>query len=591
MRVGVVGGGVVGLATAWYLKKSGADPFVVEAESAGGGCSHGNLGWVCPSVSTPLPLPGLTWRSLAWALRRDGPLFIRPAAVPGLLPWLLRFRSHCNRADWELGIRRLASLGAETAELYDGLAADGVDFEFARSGLLLAFRDAAKADEKRRELAAVAAVAGSVWREVDEGEIREMEPMLRPGFVRGFFVESDCHVRPESLTEALAASLRARGVDIREGTRVLGFREDGRRVTALATSAGDLAADAVVLAAGARTGALVRAAGERIRLTAGKGYSVTIERPENQLRQPLYLGDARVGLTPFEGALRFGGTMELSGVNRRLDPARVRSLRKAVVRDVDIPEAREGGREWVGMRPMVPDTLPVLGRLPSRENVYLNVGHQMLGVTLAPGTGGAVAGMVAGSGSSPGRGGSGQPGGLAARVKSLIRSVPDFPIPGIRFRDVMGLVEDAGGFRAATAALAGRFREAAPEVVVAIEARGFIFGVPVAQELGAGFVPVRKAGKLPGEVRSVGYDLEYGTARAEMQEVAPIREGTRVLLIDDLVATGGSAEAAIELIRGKGGVVVGAGFVVDLPELSGAERLRGLGVDVFALCSFLADEE
>ena len=139
---------------------------------------------------------------------------------------------------------------------------------------------------------------------------------------------------------------------------------------------------------------------------------------------------------------------------------------------------------------------------------------------------------------------------LEARIKSLIRAVPDFPIPGIRFRDVMGLVEDADGFREATAALADRFREAEPEVVVGIEARGFIFGVPVAQELGVGFVAVRKAGKLPGEVRGVDYDLEYGSARLEIQAVAPIRAGTRVLVIDDLLATGGSAAAAIELVRG-----------------------------------------
>ncbi len=180
---------------------------------------------------------------------------------------------------------------------------------------------------------------------------------------------------------------------------------------------------------------------------------------------------------------------------------------------------------------------------------------------------------------------------LTARVKALIRAVPDFPIPGIRFRDVMGLTEDADGFRAATAALADRFRDSAPEVVVGIEARGFIFGAPVAQELGVGFVAVRKAGKLPGEVRSVDYALEYGTATLEMQVVAPIGEGTRVLVIDDLLATGGSAAAAIELVRGMGGVVVGAGFVVDLPDLPGAGRLGGLGVEVFALCEFAGEEE
>ena len=394
MRVAVVGGGVVGLASAWYLKKMGAEPLVVEAGRVGGGCSAGNLGWVCPSISTPLPAPGLTWKSLLWAVRRDSPLYLRPTALPKLLPWLLRFRSHCNRADWERGVRKMASFNARTMEFYDELAVDGVEFEFSRAGILVVFRDRGRAEERREELEAVAVGGGSVWREVDEGEIHELEPMLRPGFVRGFFVESDGHVRPETLTAGLADALRASGVEIVEGTTVVGFREERRRVTAVRTNDGELDVDAVVLAAGASTGVLTRMLGWRIPLTAGKGYSVTIEGPRNQLRQPLYLGDAHVGLTPFEGALRFGGTMELSGVNERLDPARVRSLRRVVERDVDIPEAREGGREWVGMRPMVPDTLPVVGRVPSRENVYVNTGHQMSGVTLGLGTGRTLAELM-----------------------------------------------------------------------------------------------------------------------------------------------------------------------------------------------------
>lgn len=173
-----------------------------------------------------------------------------------------------------------------------------------------------------------------------------------------------------------------------------GFRSEGGRVTAIATSQGDLEVDAVVLAAGAHTASLTRMAGWPIPLTAGKGYSVTIEQPTNQLRQPLYLGGAKIGLTPFKGALRFAGTMELSGINRRMDVARIQSLRRHVSRQVEIPEAKNGGRAWVGMRPMVPDSLPVIGKLPSRENVYVNTGHQMLGVTLAPGSGRALAGLI-----------------------------------------------------------------------------------------------------------------------------------------------------------------------------------------------------
>ena len=414
MRVGVVGGGVVGLATGHYLQKLGADPIIVEAGGVGGGCSRGNNGWVCPSVSTPLPAPGLTWKSLLWMLKRASHFHIQGTALPRLAPWLLRFRGYCTETARTHGIRALASLNSLTGALYDELAADGVDVERGRSGILFAFRDSALHGEKLNEIRAVAVNGATLWRDLDEDEVYEMEPLLRPGFTCGIHVETDQHVRPESLTEGLAASLRAGGAEIFEGAMVLGFEWEkaggrgtvrtsrwapadpraGPRLRGIVTSRGDLEVDAVVLAAGAQTGPLARMAGWRIPLTAGKGYSVTIERPARQLRQPLYLGDARVGMTPFEGALRFGGTMELSGVNRRMDTARVRGLRRAVSRDVDIPEAAEGGRAWVGMRPMVPDTLPVIGRLPSRENVYVNTGHQMLGVTLAPGSGWALAGLV-----------------------------------------------------------------------------------------------------------------------------------------------------------------------------------------------------
>ena len=423
----MVGGGLVGLATAHYLRKLGADPVVVEAGGVGGGCSRGNNGWVCPSVSTPLPAPGLTAKSLLWMLRRASHFHIPAAALPRLAPWLLRFRAHCTESARAHGIRALASLNAVTGELYDELAADGVEFERGRSGILFAYRDPALRDAKVKDIETVAPESRASWRELDGNEVRGMEPLLRPGFSCGIHVESDQHVRPESLTDGLAEALRTGGAEIFDGTMVLGFEWEGAgtrwsgrtskwasaggrrartsrwapgpvragsRVRAIVTSRGDLEVDAVVLAAGAQTGTLARMAGWRIPLTAGKGYSVTIERPENQLRQPLFLADARVGMTPFEGALRFGGTMELSGVNRRMDVARVRALRRAVSREVDIPEAREGGRAWVGMRPMVPDTLPVIGKVPSRENVYVNTGHQMLGVTLAPVSGWALAGLV-----------------------------------------------------------------------------------------------------------------------------------------------------------------------------------------------------
>ena len=398
MRIGIVGGGVIGLFTAWYLKKLGADPVLIDSSTLGSGCSLGNTGWVFPSLATPLPAPGLTLQSFLWMLRRDSPLYIRPAALPTLAPWLLRFRSFCNGADQKRGIAALAALNEFTIERYDELAADGVQFEYSESGLLMAFRDADMAAASRKEVKLAAAAGKSVgtelWSELDEAALYEREPLLRPGFRFGLALENDRHVRPESLTAGLGSALRDRGVEIHEGVAASGFRSEGHRVTAIVTSMGELDVDAVVLAAGVHTASLSRMLDWRLPLTAGKGYSITIEQPAKQLRQPLYLGGIKIGLSPFDGALRVAGTMELSGINSRLDPARIRSLRRQVSRAVDIPEASDGGQDWVGMRPIVPDSLPVIGKLPSRENVYVNAGHQMLGITLAPSSGWALAGLV-----------------------------------------------------------------------------------------------------------------------------------------------------------------------------------------------------
>ncbi len=172
-----------------------------------------------------------------------------------------------------------------------------------------------------------------------------------------------------------------------------------------------------------------------------------------------------------------------------------------------------------------------------------------------------------------------------ADIRQYIRTIPDYPKPGILFRDVTGLLENARGLRTAVDLIVQRYTGTDIDLVAGIEARGFIFGTAVAYELGVGFIPLRKAGKLPGEVVGIDYELEYGTDRMEMHTEA-IGKGDGVLLIDDLIATGGTALAAIELIESVGGEVFEACFVVDLPELGGSKRLVEIGVSTFALCSF-----
>ena len=170
-------------------------------------------------------------------------------------------------------------------------------------------------------------------------------------------------------------------------------------------------------------------------------------------------------------------------------------------------------------------------------------------------------------------------------IKALIRTVPDFPKPGVLFRDITTLLKDADGFNAVVEKLAAPYRERAIDKIAGIESRGFIIGAALAYELNVGFVPVRKSGKLPAENFGHDYELEYGADRLEIHRDA-IQRGERVLLVDDLIATGGTAEGAIKLLRQVGAEVLAACFIIDLPELGGAEKLRKLNVPVRTLISF-----
>jgi adenine phosphoribosyltransferase len=173
-------------------------------------------------------------------------------------------------------------------------------------------------------------------------------------------------------------------------------------------------------------------------------------------------------------------------------------------------------------------------------------------------------------------------------LKSLVRSIPDYPKPGILFRDITTLIEHSEGFRESVERLAGAHRGLGITHVAGIEARGFIFGAGVAIALGVGFVPVRKRGKLPGQTLGQNYVLEYGVDTIEIHADV-LNSVHKVLLVDDLIATGGTAVAAASLLRRTGATVENSGFVIDLIDLGGAEKLRAMGVEVFKLIDFEGD--
>ena len=404
MKVAVIGGGIIGLCVAHFLERRGAEVVLLERGRVGGGCSEGNGGWVCPSISRPLPAPGLTLTSLRWMLRSDSPLYIKPSAMPRLMGWLWAFRRHCNAESYRAGVAALAALNAATDRLYRGLADEGVRFERAESGTILAY-------DNESELRQTAALLARLGEErvgpvdvLDREALAEAEPDLGGGLI-GLRVRGDTHVRPETLCAGLTASLQARGVRILAGVEVAGFASEGTRVRAALTTnfetgAADggnverMDADVFVLAAGAETPALAAHLGQKLPVQAGKGYSITVRNADVRLSQPLHVTPARIGFTPFRGAVRTIGTMEFSGINLRLDRRRIAILERAARRY--LPGALDGTEriDWVGMRPVTPDGLPAIGWLPGLPNVCVATGHQMLGVTLAPSTGHALAQLV-----------------------------------------------------------------------------------------------------------------------------------------------------------------------------------------------------
>ncbi|MFN0181449.1 MAG: NAD(P)/FAD-dependent oxidoreductase [Gemmatimonadales bacterium] len=395
-RTVVVGAGAIGLACADSLVKRGREVVVLDRGQPGDACTRGNAGWITPSLSAPIPAPGLTWTSLKWMLSSGSPLYIAPTAVPGLARWLWRFWRHCNASDFERGLHAVAEMNRRTLPLFDQLTREGFEFELHREGLLFVFRDEGYMAATRADFDHLRRYGYPVPNPLSRAELTALEPALSDEVVAGFLVEAEYHVRPESLATGYAKRLEAAGVSVRAGVDVTGFRIANGRIAGVETNGGGEAADEVLIAAGAWTGQVIERLGTRIPVQAGKGYSITLDGRGAELRRPVYLGEARIGCSPFDGGLRFAGTMELSGVNTTLDRRRIAGIRHGIGQFLTVPIGPNEGTEWVGMRPLTPDGLPMLGRVPGFTNAFVATGHAMLGVTMAPVTGEMMADLMVG---------------------------------------------------------------------------------------------------------------------------------------------------------------------------------------------------
>jgi D-amino-acid dehydrogenase len=408
-RVVVVGAGAVGLSCAYFLQRAGREVTVLDAGPVGDGASWGNAGWVSPSLSAPIPGPAALRTALRSVGKPDSPLWLRPQLDPAFALWGLSFLRHCTRASNERGLAATALLSKDAFRFYDVMRADGLAIGLERRGLLFIARSAAELDGELAELSRLAShgIAAEITR-LSGAQCRDRQPVIGPDVAGGVFVATEGHLDPRQLTAALAALVTSRGGTIRAGTPVRGFAVRDGRVAAVVTgpaSAGgsaageEISADSVVIAAGALSVPVTRLLGARLPMTAGKGYSVSVACPELP-RAPMYLVETRVGATPLAGRLRVAGTIEFSGLNSRLDRRRITSLTRAARAYFPALDWTDIAEEWTGMRPLCPDGLPVLDRVPGTANAFIATGHSTLGITLAAVTGAHLAEFVS-TGTAP----------------------------------------------------------------------------------------------------------------------------------------------------------------------------------------------
>lgn len=423
-RVVVVGGGVIGLSCAYYLARGGADVVLLERQRIGAGASSGNAGTVSAG-HPPLNRPGRISAGLRQMLDPTSPLYVRPRWDPALWQWLARFARYCTDDHVERAMGVMAPLGKDALLLFETLLREErIECDYRGEG----YYDVCSTEEgleNARHEAEIIERYGYHPEYLDREELRRREPALAPGVIGGVFYPEAATLRPSLFLERLAGVCRKLGVEIREGEEVVGIEVIGGRVSGVQTRSLDVtekrgidgyvgagprvrrgtestaseleAADCVILANGPWAVALASQVDVRLPVQPGKGYHRDIEIGPNgapSLRVACVLNETSVFCTPMDTYVRFAGTMEFSGMNHVLRPERLRQLSQAAREAFPGLGSARPNSQWVGLRPMSVDGLPIVGPLGGLDGLFVATGHGMLGLTLGPVTGEIVANLV-----------------------------------------------------------------------------------------------------------------------------------------------------------------------------------------------------
>ena len=326
MKIGIIGGGIIGLSSAYYLSKAGHQITILEQGEMKDGCSFGNAGMIVPSHLIPLAAPGMISKGIRWMFNSSSPFYVKPRLSGELIKWGYHFYKSATKEHVKRSAPALKEISLLSKSMFKQLSTElPFDFGFHERGLLMLYQTK-ETEHEESETAAFANAHGIEAHIISAEEIQKLEPDVKVKVRGGVYFPGDAHVTPQVLVQQLISHLKEQGAEIKTKTSVRDFVSESGKVKIVKTDKGDFSFDEIIVATGSWSAFVAAKLGLSLPMQAGKGYSFTLQNVEKNIRIPSIFLEARVAVTPMGNTLRFGGTMEITGVDHSISMNRVKGI-------------------------------------------------------------------------------------------------------------------------------------------------------------------------------------------------------------------------------------------------------------------------
>ena len=394
-KVVIIGGGIIGLCSAYYLQKEGHQVIIVDQSNLDSGASYVNAGYLSPSHIIPLSAPGVMRKGLKWMFNKSSPLYIKPRLDLDFLKWTLAFNRSCNAKHVKKVIPSIKNITLLSQDLYEDIKRDeNFSFHYEKKGLLMLCRTE-KVLEAEIETALIAKKEGLDAKEISLIELKQLEPKVELNVKGATYYKCDSHTTPHEFMEEMKTHLKNNGVVFYTNEKVEDIKVEDQKISAVKTNKQIINADEFVLAAGSWSTFLNKKLGLNLLIQAGKGYRINTEKQTN-ISLPAILAEAKVAVTPMHGFTRFAGTMEIAGINHDINKVRVEAIANATKRyypEINL-SSQEKDNAACGLRPVSPDGLPYIGKSSKCHNLTIATGHAMMGWSMGTATGKLVSEII-----------------------------------------------------------------------------------------------------------------------------------------------------------------------------------------------------